>query len=82
VVAAEFVGRGDGLLERESRVGRAVHAEGGGAACGEDGGGCRGEGEDLCWVGCCRRVLLVRIALRGGMGWRGRFAHLRPPCGR
>jgi hypothetical protein len=52
VVAAEFVGRGDGLLEREGRVGRTVHAEGGGAACGEDGGRCRGEGEDLCWVGC------------------------------
>ena len=69
VVAAEFVGGRDGLLEREGRVGSAVDAEGGGAASRAEGGRSRSEGEDLCSAGW--RSVLVRVARtrkNGGVG--------------
>ena len=77
VVAAEFVGVGDGLLEREGCGRGAVDAEDGGAACGEEGGGCGREGEDLGWVRCDE-----------GVSWwmegrgHGGVTDLRPPCER
>jgi hypothetical protein len=65
-VAAELVGVGDGLLEREGRVRGAVHAQGGGAAGREEGRRGRGEREDLGWVGFVHRVRgEVLFRLRG-----------------
>jgi hypothetical protein len=73
VVAAELVGVGDGLLEGEARVGGVVDAEGRGAACGEEGGRGRGEGEDLGWVrwGWVGWVSWGELLWEGGRGMAG-----------
>jgi len=82
MVAAKLVGSYELLLEGEGRLDGAVNTDRRGTASGEEGCGCRSEGEYFGWMGCLELMLALGwIAKRQREGGGG-SSNLDPPCGR